>query len=77
MTEEIKLDNPKLKILIGEDGVPCIVLPTSMRPPIQPFKIHLFELPFRPNYFTEIQRKKERNFIKDILKDLEELFKGR
>lgn len=74
MTEKIKLDNPNLKILIGEDGVPCIVLPPTMRPPI---KINLFKFPFRPNYFTEIQRKKERDFIKDILKDLEELFKGR
>ena len=78
--EELKKLEPKNKILIDKEGIPCIMVPPVIRPPIPMRNFEIRFIEFEPlkrhRNFTELQQKKEQNFLNKILKDLEEMFKG-
>lgn len=60
----MKLDNPNVIIITGEDGIPCISLPPSVLP-----NIRIID-------FTRIQNNKETNNFKSILDELKKIFEG-
>lgn len=83
MTEEEELEKlePKNQIIFDKDGIPCIAVPPIIQPKGFPttFEIHFIEFSpkdFPPKGFTELQQKKEKNFLDKVLKDLEDMFKG-
>lgn len=74
MDEEIKLEDPNLKIHIDKDGIPCML----MAPVFPQFEIRFFEFPqfqIPHNNFTELQQQREKDYLENIIKELEKLFK--
>lgn len=66
--EDLIAMEPKNEIKIDKDGMPMIVL----RQP-QFVKVRFIEFPTK---FSKLQEKKEIDFFEQIIKDLEDIFKG-